>query len=66
MIALLTYFWPMFAFYTPRKHQKTFFVFSGPMFPIYTPWNHQKTFFGFLVFLEGIKWEHWPEINFLK
>ena len=34
------------------------------MFQFYTHWKHQKMF-GFLVILEGIKWEHWPEISYM-
>ena len=29
----------------------------------HTPWKHQKTF-GVLVFSGGMKWEHWPEMDF--
>ena len=32
------------------------------MLPVYTPWKHLKTF-AFLVFSEGIKREHWPEMS---
>ena len=35
------------------------------MFLSYTLWKHQKTF-GFLMLLEGIKWEHWPEMGYVK
>ena len=34
------------------------------MVPFYTPWKHQKTK-SFLVFLGGLKWEHWPEMDYL-
>ena len=33
-----------------------------PLFPFYTSWKHQKTE-GFMVFSEGIKWEHSSEIG---
>ena len=33
-----------------------------PMFPYHTPWKHQKVL-GFLVFLGGIKWKHWPKMG---
>ena len=33
------------------------------MFPFYTIWKHQKNK-GFLLFLGGIKWEHWLEIGY--
>ena len=32
-----------------------------PIFPFHTRWKHEKTF-GFLVFSEGIKWAHRPEM----
>ena len=32
------------------------------MFSFYTPWKPQKIK-GFLVFLVGIKWEDWPEMD---
>ena len=32
------------------------------MFLFYTPWKHEKTF-SFLVFSEGVKWEHWPQMG---
>ena len=30
--------------------------------PTFDPWKHQKSI-GFLVFSEGIKGEHWPEMG---
>ena len=40
-------------------------------YPIYVKFSHitpsedNRKPKGFLVFLEGIKWEHWPEMNYI-
>ena len=51
----LTYFWPMFPFYTPEnnRNQRISGVFRG----------YKMGTKRFLVFSGGIKWEHWPEMG---
>ena len=34
-----------------------------PMFPVYIPWKNIRKIKGFFAFSEGIKWEHWPEMD---
>ena len=41
-----------------------FFPNFWSMLTFYTPWKHQKNK-GFLVFSEGIKRQHWPEMGSL-
>ena len=41
---------------------KIMFVEMSKLFPLYTPWKHQKSQ-SFLVFSEGVKWEHWSEMG---
>ena len=35
------------------------------MLPFYTPGRHQGTF-GFLVVSEGFKWNHWPQMRYVR